>query len=182
MTATSVNLLNGNGVKPLNGLTVSAAAVQPVIATNKTDSNNGHAYDENDLVIKPHNGYVRQCSKSNGFSEFESQSNRLNTYYSQISAKNGFNHSTVSIINNKKSSNGMMKLSNASKSNGINSSIENGLINDNKIVSTNNRVVSNGNGLSNSHVDSDNVEGVSNGSVNCVPKSRPAGKKIYDCF
>lgn len=182
MTASSVNTRNGNGIKPLNGINVAAA--KPVISTNKTDSTNGHAYDESDLVssviIKPHqNGYARQCSKSNGCSEFESQSNRLNTFYSQMSAKNGFNHSTISIINNKKSINGLAKLSNdnhiennAAKSNG-DSTIENGLLNENK-SSSNNRVVSNGNGVSND--DNVNADAVSNGYVNSFPKSKTAGK------
>lgn len=182
VTASSVNFLNGNGIKPLNGINVAAAAAKPVISTNTNDSCNGHAYDESDLVssssssiVKPHNGYVRQCSKSNGCSEFENQSNRLNTYYSQMSAKNGFNHSTVSIISNKKSVNGMAKVGNEfSKTNG-NSTSENGFGSDSK-PSTNSRVVSNGNGLSNSHVDSVNVDGVTNGNVNGIPKAKTAGK------
>lgn len=173
MTATSVNLRNGNNTKPLNG-TNHVTAAKPVISTNKTDctnGTNGNGYDENDLVsgsvIKPHNGFVRQCSKSNGCSEFESQSNRLNTLYSQLSAKNGFNQTTVSIINPKKSINGTSKSLNenhidAPKSNG-NSNIENGVTNENK-TSTSNRIVSNGNGVSSPHDDKVDVEIVSNGN------------------
>ncbi|XP_037039668.1 FH1/FH2 domain-containing protein 3 isoform X4 [Bradysia coprophila] len=186
VTASTVNLRNGNNTKPLNG--VSVTATKPVISTNKTDSTNGHGYDENDLVngsvTKPHNGYVRQCSKSNGSSEFESQSNRLNTLYSQISsAKNGFNHSTISIINPKKSINGTAKLTNdnhidcnGSTSNG-NGTIENGVVNDNKAAITN-RIVSNGNGVSNSHDDGVDVEVVSNG--NGLPKSKSTESENED--
>lgn len=188
MSASTVNLRNGSNLKPLNGITVPAT--KPVISTNKNDSINGHGYDENDLVvsssaIKPHNGYVRQCSKSNGSSEFENQSNRLNTLYSQISAKNGFNHSTISIINPKKSINGTAKLSNdnnyavdcnGSKLVNGNGTIENGLANDNSKVTIANRIVSNGNGLSNSHDDSVDVDVVSNGTG--APKSKSTGTMI----
>lgn len=175
----------------MNG--INNVAAKSVISTNRTDSRNGHGFDENDLVsntiVKPHNGYVRQCSKSNGCNEIESQSNRLNTLYSQISAKNGFNHSTISIINNKKPMNGstVAKVVNENhidynglKSNGFvngNSTIENGHIIENG-NSTNNRGVSNGNGVTNLHDDIASVEGVSNGNANNFTKSKPSGKKI----
>lgn len=185
MTATTVNLRNGNNIKPLNG--VSVTATKPVISTTKTEStSNGHGYDESDLVsgsvMKPHNGFVRQCSKSNGSSEFESQSNRLNTLYSQISAKNGFNHSTISIINPKKTLNGTAKVSNDNHvdCNGLsmvngNGGMENGMVSDNKTAMSN-RIVSNGNGVSNAHDDSVDVEVVSNG--NGIPKTKSTGEMI----
>lgn len=193
MTASSVHYQNGNGIKPLNG--INNAAAKPVISTNKTDATNGHGYDENDLVsstiVKPHNGYVRQCSKSNGCSEFETQSNRLNTFYNQLSAKNGFNHSTISIINNKKSINGNTTTKavnethldyNGSKSNGFvngSSTMENGDLNE-YVTLSNNRAVSNGNGVSTLHEDVVNIEGVCNGNVNNFTKSKTPGKIIWD--
>lgn len=165
-----------------------------MISTNKTESKNGSGYDENDLVVntivKPHNNFVRQCSKPNGLDEFENQSNRLNTFYSQLSAKNGFNHSTISIINSKKPMNGntVTKLVNENQHdyNGIksnsfvngNSTIENSLLNDINGTLSNNRGVSNGNGLSNLHDDIVNVEGISNGNGNNIIKSKTSGKII----
>ncbi|KAJ6633689.1 FH1/FH2 domain-containing protein 3 [Pseudolycoriella hygida] len=175
VTASSVNFRNGNGNKSLNVNNVAAA--KSVISVNNNEPTNGHAsYDENDLVNstinKAQNGFVRQCSKTS-----ESQSNRLNTFYSQISAKNAFNHSTVSIISHKKSMNGgVSKLSNenhidcnASKSNINGSATVESDINQRK---TNNRVVSNGNGVSKLHDEDVSVEGVMNGNANNFSKTK----------
>lgn len=192
VTPSPVNLRNGSSIKPLNGINNVTAGKLPVISTtNKTDCavSNGNGYDENDLVsssvIKPHNGFVRQCSKSNGCSEFETQSNRLNTFYSQMSAKNGFNHSTVSIINPKKSVNGTTKMAaneshiepnNVPKSNGS-SAIENSLVNE---MASINRIVSNGNGVSTiSHDDDVDVAIVSNGNANHKGKATTTGRTLF---